>query len=130
MFVVELQLLWPHVVPVCHSRHAPAPSQVPSRLHVDFASGPQDGCPVAGMLPAGTSVHVPTLFGRLQARHVSPLQSWSQHTPSTQKPLAQSLGAAHEAPFCCGMAMAMSGGSATVPTHCFDNPSPAVLSQR
>ena len=45
------------------------------RMQVDFASGPHVGCPLAGGLPAGTSVHVPRLFGRLHARHVSVLQS-------------------------------------------------------
>jgi hypothetical protein len=75
LFVVESQLLAPHCVPALHRRQAPAPSQVPSRMHVDFASGPHVGWPLAGMLPAGTSVQVPMLFGKLHARQTSPLQS-------------------------------------------------------
>ena len=59
-------------------------------MQLDFASGPHDGWPVAGVAPAGSLVQAPTLLGTLHAWHEPP-HAESQHTPSTQKPLAQLL---------------------------------------
>jgi hypothetical protein len=50
-----------------HKWQLPAPSHVPSRMQVDFASGPHDGWPVAGAAPAGTLAQTPTLLLTLQA---------------------------------------------------------------
>jgi hypothetical protein len=79
-------------VPGMYLRQWPAPSQAPSRPHVDTFDWAQvDG--VRGASPEGTNVHTPGALPTLQALHVS-LHSLSQQTPSTQKPLTQS--AAHE----------------------------------
>ncbi len=78
-----------------HLLHPPLPLHVP-RL-------PQGSLLEVGQLfslsatPSATLPQTPTLPWRLQARHV-PVQASSQQTPSLQKPLSQSLGAAHVAP--------------------------------
>jgi len=66
LFVAGLQL--PEVQTLLsHSWQAPWPSQVPSRMQVDCGSGPQSAWPACGMVPAGMSVQVPGVPGRLQA---------------------------------------------------------------
>jgi hypothetical protein len=67
MFVPALQEPGWHTVPSAHLWQAPAPSQVPSRWQVLFASGPQLGWPAAGIEPAGADEQVPSLPLTLQA---------------------------------------------------------------
>ena len=84
-----------HVVSGPHLLHAPLPSQVPLF--------PQACMSLAGQLfslsatPAGTLLQTPTLPGTLQARH-TPVQASSQHTPSAQLLLAQSVATLQVAP--------------------------------
>jgi hypothetical protein len=85
----------PHGVPSGCLRQWPAPSHVPSVPQVEGASAEHPGR--LGRPPAPTSVHVPCRPADTQVRH-APSQSASQHTPSMQKPLAQSLAQVHAAP--------------------------------
>jgi hypothetical protein len=61
---------------------------------------PQGGAAVQAMSAAPTArlVHAPTVPGKLQDLQAPP-QALLQHTPSMQFPVAQSLPAAHTAPF-------------------------------
>src|SRR5262249_32295819 len=72
-------------------RHAPAPSQSPSKPHVVAASAMHSSW---GSLPAAMGPHTPSapcsLRSALHAMQV-PLQSESQQTPSTQYPVRHSL---------------------------------------
>jgi hypothetical protein len=73
------------IVPATWLRHAPFPSQVPSRPQV-ASSDAAHWLAVDGALPAGTNVQLPGDPGTLHAMHV-PVQAVLQQTPPTQKPL-------------------------------------------
>jgi hypothetical protein len=47
--------------------------------------------------PAGTSEQTPIADASAQVRH-APVHAFSQHTPSTQKPLVQSAALVHASP--------------------------------
>ena len=67
------------------------PSQVPPQAPEPLqAERVPRGAPV-------TAVQVPTAMATSQASHW-PLQAWSQHTPSAQKPLAHALLMVHAPP--------------------------------
>jgi hypothetical protein len=53
--------------------------------------------PPCGDSPLGVGLHVPSAPSTSQASHW-PWQRVSQHTPSTQNPLAQAASLAHEPP--------------------------------
>jgi hypothetical protein len=84
-----------HDVPAGWLRHAPPPLHVPSNPHEDAAEAAH--VPSRGLTPSGTNAHVPSDPGTLHALHVS-LHALPQHTPSTQKPLAQSASQPHAVP--------------------------------
>ena len=97
----EVTALAPHtggsqVVPRGCFRQAPAPSQVPSRPQPPADSAGHWPA-LRGGRPAGTSVQVPGKPGTLQAWQVS-WQAVSQHSPSTQFPLAHSPAQWHSSP--------------------------------
>src|SRR5262249_30126561 len=74
----------PHAVPFGYSRHAPCPSQKPSRLQFIAPSSAQSSCGSANSL---ANPHTPSapdaLFFAVHAMH-APLHGVLQHTPSTQ----------------------------------------------
>ena len=76
------------MVPATKRRQAPAPSQVPSKPHVE---GSADAHAVAsrGLAPAMANVHVPGEPGAAHVLHDS-AHAVPQHTPSTQKLLEHS----------------------------------------
>ena len=77
-------------------RHAPAPSQRPSRPQVDGASVTQLAG-VRGGSPAALSAHVPTAPGASQ--RAQPLvHAVLQQTPSTQNPLLHAPADTHDCP--------------------------------
>ena len=80
-----------HVVPAGQSRHAPAPSQLPSAPQVFcvMAVHSLSGSTPAEMNPQAPSRPAPFL-AVVQAWHV-PVHAVSQQTPSAQWPLAQSV---------------------------------------
>jgi hypothetical protein len=82
------QVPGPQTVPTTYLRHAPLPSQVPSRLQLDAAPM---GHSLArrGVAPVGTTSQVPSEPGRLHDMHV-PVHAELQQTPSTQNPLPHS----------------------------------------
>jgi hypothetical protein len=86
-----------HTVPAACLRHAPAPSQVPSRPH-DATSVFGQSVAARGAAPDATSVHVPGEPGALHVLQVSP-HATLQQTPSAQKPLAQSPAQPQAWPF-------------------------------
>jgi hypothetical protein len=77
-----------HTVPALYSWHPPSPSQRPFVEH--------EVLPLSVQMPRGSGVDAamgeqrPMAEGRAQLEH-APAQGPSQHTPSTQKPLAQSV---------------------------------------
>jgi hypothetical protein len=95
VYAPEVQRSGAQTVPARYLRHAPAPSQVPSV--------PQEAAPWSTQLrrgswaPAATGVQCPSVDVRAQLRQ-APWQAVSQQTPSTQKPLPQSLLATHDWP--------------------------------
>jgi hypothetical protein len=82
-------------VPTACLRQAPAPSQRPSVPHVEAAWATQVRRGSAA--PAGASEQAPIADASAHVRH-APAHAFSQHTPSTQKPLAQSPPAAQARP--------------------------------
>src|SRR6185369_11474693 len=92
--VPALQLAAPHTVPLAYLRHAPLPSHAPS---VPQLAAPWSAHWFSGSVPAGTSMHRPSLPETAHDRHAPP-HAVAQQTPSTQKPEAQSAAAAHVAP--------------------------------
>src|SRR5205807_348850 len=83
------------LTPMLLNLQAPAPSQVPAQR-----SEPGN-VPLQlprGSAPDGTSEQAPSDPVTLQLRQV-PLQALSQQTPSTQKPLPQSVSSVQTAPF-------------------------------
>jgi hypothetical protein len=74
-----------HTVPCGWLRHLPAPSQVPSRPHVDLSSALQSVAARA-FTPSGIIEHVPSDVAKPHDMH-SPPQADSQQNPSAQKPL-------------------------------------------
>ena len=78
----------PHGVPEVKRRHAPAPSHVPSKPHVE-ASVARQPLAMRGFEPAEMTVHVPI---EPEAPHVlqDSVQAELQHRPSTQKLLEHS----------------------------------------
>jgi hypothetical protein len=107
------QLPGAQAVPAGCLRQAPWPSQVPS--------SPQVGASVAahwaasgGLLPAATKLHTPGLEGTLHAMQV-PSQRESQHSPSTQLPLAHWRASRQAVPFArCRSALPAGSCSAQV----------------
>ncbi len=72
-----------------HRRHSPAPSHIPSSPQLEAVSC---GHSLSGSVPIETALQRPLVrpvFALLHARHEA-VQSDSQQTPSTQKPLAHS----------------------------------------
>jgi len=85
----------PHEVPAATCSHMAPAAQFPVLPQAAAVHWP-DG---AGM-PARRGLHVPSTWpvsAMVQPMHC-PVQAWLQHTPSTQKPLVQSPGAAHAWP--------------------------------
>jgi hypothetical protein len=82
-------------VPAAYLRQAPAPSHVPSLPQLLAIWSVHW---FSGSWPAGTTLHVPRLPIWLHAWQV-PLQAVAQHTPCAQTFEAQSVSAAHVAPF-------------------------------
>jgi hypothetical protein len=82
-----------HTVPSTYMRQAPLPSQVPSSPQLDMADAAQSAA-ARGAPPAGTAVQMPGDPWTLHAMQV-PVQAVLQQTPSTQKPLWQSLSQPH-----------------------------------
>jgi hypothetical protein len=82
------------VVPARYLRHAPAPSQVPSRPQV---SAPLSAHWPSGSCPAGIVEHVPAVPARAHELQI-PLHSVLQHAPSSQNPELHSSGAVHAPP--------------------------------
>jgi hypothetical protein len=85
------------IVPVGYWRQAPAPLHMPSRPH-DVTSVAAQSSGLRGGAPFGTNEHTPGDCGLLHTMHVSP-HALSQHTPSTQNPLAQSPAQPQAWPF-------------------------------
>src|SRR5688572_20970923 len=81
-------------VPAAQLRHAPAPSQKPSLPHVDCSVAEHM---VRGLVPLPAGTHVPMLPTCAQVLH-APVQAVSQHTSSTQLPLAHWLAVVHAMP--------------------------------
>ncbi len=93
---------WPtQVVPASQRRQAPAPSHVPSNPQLSV-----DSCmhSLPGSVPAVTGRHWPSAAPVIAAAHALqlPVHAVSQHTPSTQLPLAHSEPAAHTVPLVFG----------------------------
>jgi hypothetical protein len=84
------------IAPWTWRRQPPLPSQVPSIPQVDTSVAGQSVAS-RGAPPAGTNVQTPGDPWVLQARHLS-VQAVLQQTPSTQKPLWQSLAQAQLSP--------------------------------
>ena len=88
-----------HTVPIRYLRQLPAPSHRPSVPHDD---APWSAHVTRGSAePAGISVQRPSEDGSEQLRH-DPVQASAQHTPSTQKLLAQSADTVHGWPIAFG----------------------------
>jgi hypothetical protein len=87
-------------VPARHSTPEPGKAQAsgvtPSHDPLQLVPSPAQGARPPCGAPL-TGVQVPALAGTSQASHW-PLQSVSQQTPSTQKPLRHSVGPPHCAP--------------------------------
>jgi hypothetical protein len=81
------------IVPATWRRHAPAPSHLPSKPHVEAAAA-LHVVASRGSAPATSAVHVPTEPTALQVLQPS-LQAVLQQTPSVQWPLAQSASQPH-----------------------------------
>jgi hypothetical protein len=92
--VPALQLAAPQTVPLAYLRHEPLPSHAPS---VPQLVAPWSAHWFRGSVPAGTSMHRPSLPATAHDRHAPP-HAVAQQTPSTQKPEAQSAARAHAAP--------------------------------
>src|SRR5262245_7521169 len=92
--VPAVQVGMMHWVPEAWSRHAALPSHMPSLPQVMAPWSAH--CP-RGSLPSGTSVHVPTLLGTAQERHV-PVHALPQQTPCSQKLELHSGPPPHGAP--------------------------------
>jgi hypothetical protein len=99
---------------------------VPSEQAVPFENSAQTPLPLqfvapghsaAGSWPEPMLEHVPTRPARLHALHVPP-HAASQHTPSAQKPLAQSPATTHEPPF--GVLQTPAPLHTSAPAHSFD----------
>jgi hypothetical protein len=86
----------PHTVPVAYFAQPPAPSQRPFVPH-EVEPWSLQTLRLSTLL-AGMGVHVPLAEASAQLRQ-EPVQAVSQHTPSTQKPDAQSVPAWHTPPF-------------------------------
>jgi hypothetical protein len=82
------------VVPTGYLRHAPAPSQTPSRPQL---AAPSSGHCSRGSVATSAATQAPTLPCAAQVMHV-PSHAEPQQTPSTQKPLAHSPAAAQGEP--------------------------------
>jgi hypothetical protein len=95
---VPWQTVAPQLVPAAHSSHAPAPLQAPSVPQVDAACCAHS---LSGSVPAAIGPHTPfappPFFAVLHAWQ-SPVHALLQHTPSAQKPLAQSDPTEHGPP--------------------------------
>ncbi len=92
---LESQRVAPQLVPATSRRHAPFPSQVPSRPQLCAASTGQS---LRGSLPFATSPQTPSAPLPLPAAvqlWQSPLHALLQQTPSTQLPDAQSAALLH-----------------------------------
>jgi len=83
-----------HGVVFDYIRHAPWPSQEPSRPQLERGCAWHSS---SGSVPAGMGRHSPRAPGSAHDRHAAP-QALEQHTPFSQKPLAHSLALAHVAP--------------------------------
>ena len=94
---LPLGLLPTHTPPaqVLPPLHSALPAQAKSQLPLPVHSDAPHSLP--GSSPAATGVHAPSRPARLHAMHV-PLHATSQHTPSTQNPVAHSPGPAHACP--------------------------------
>jgi hypothetical protein len=94
---------WPtQVVPAGQRRHAPAPSHVPSSPQLNVVCC---GHSLPGSVPAVIGRHRPLAAPVIVPTHaVQPaVHAVSQHTPSTQLPLAHSVPAAHTVPLVFGV---------------------------
>jgi hypothetical protein len=76
-------------------RHAPLPSQAPSKSQVEAAAIVHW---LSGSCPAGTDAQVPSVAAIAHERQ-SPEHAVEQHTPCAQMPELHSLPAAQVAPF-------------------------------
>ena len=92
--VASLQLAAAHIVPLAYWRQAPSPSQVPSLPQL---AAPSSAHWLSGSVPAGTSMHRPSLPAIAHERQV-PLHALVQQTPWAQIADAHSLPAAQAAP--------------------------------
>jgi len=81
--VALVHRLRPHIVPVPAPMHCPLPSQVPRQV----LAGPQS---LRRSTPIGSTVHLPGFESSAHDEHLS-VHALSQQTPSTQKPVAQSV---------------------------------------
>jgi len=109
------------VVTAVHRRHAPAPSHMPSRPQLKVVSCVHS---LPGSVPAVTGRHRPLAAPVIAPAHALqlPLHAVSQHTPSTQLPLAHSepapqtvplvLGATHTVPI-----QALPGAQSLIDAH-------------
>src|SRR5262249_49930690 len=85
-------------VPDTYFRHAPAPSQVPSRPQVLTAAAVHS---LSGSAPATMKPQVPSApapFFAAEHAWQNPVHVVLQQTPSAQTPLVHSLAAAHARP--------------------------------
>jgi hypothetical protein len=82
-----------HIVPATCFRQPPAPSHLPSSPQ-SFASVATHAFSVRGFPPGSMPTQTPTESSAVQVMQAA-VQAELQHTPSTQKPLAQSLAQAH-----------------------------------
>jgi hypothetical protein len=108
----------PHTVPAAYFAQPPAPSQRPLVLHIAAPWSLQTARGSAVF--AATGVHVPFAEGSAQLLH-APVQASLQHTPSTQKPDAQSAFAVQAAPGTFGpqlwLTQAMLGAQSAFELH-------------
>ena len=108
----------PHTVPVAYFEQPPAPSQRPFVPHVAAPWSLQ--MLRLSTVFAATVVHVPRADCNAQLRH-APSQATLQHTPSTQKPDAQSAAFVHAPPFVSRpqlwLAQAMPGAQSALVVH-------------
>lgn len=90
------------VVPATQRRHAPAPLHEPSNPQLKVVSC---GHSLRGSVPALAGRHWPLAAPVSAAAHALqlPVHAVSQHTPSTQLPLAHSGPAAHTVPSVFGV---------------------------
>ena len=93
--VAFAQAATPQVVPGPHLRHAPAPSQLPSRPQVVGAEAVQS---LRASDPDTAGVQVPRVPTPAQVMQ-APVQAVAQQTPSTQKPLWQPPASVQAVPF-------------------------------